>query len=332
VHDQLTTWPGQALSGFDSPVWSVIGIVFGLGFVLSFGYWTTNFVEVQRAMASNSMSAARRSPIIAAYPKMFIPFVIIVPGMIAAAAIGDMMRLKSTGEGDITYNDAMLLMVRDILPNGLLGVAIAGLMASFMAGMAANISAFNTVFSYDIWQDYVVKDRPDKYYILVGRLATVAATILAIFTALIAAGYSNLMDYLQTLFGFFNAPLFATFILGMFWKRMTSTAGWAGLVAGTLSAVFVFILGESGVIDLPGQGVPFIAASAAFVVDIIVSVAVTTVTTPKPVAELAGLVYSETPREAFSDPESAGKPWYYRPVPLAAVALTLTVILNIVFH
>ena len=111
-----------------------------------------------------------------------------------------------------------------------------------MAGMAANISAFNTVFSYDIWQQYVVKDRPDDYYILVGRVATVAATILAIFTALIAAGYSNLMDYLQTLFGFFNAPLFATFILGMFWKRMTATAGWVGLVAGTLSAVFVFIL------------------------------------------------------------------------------------------
>jgi SSS family solute:Na+ symporter len=332
THDQLTTWPGQALSGFDSPVWSVIGIVFGLGFVLSFGYWTTNFVEVQRAMASNSMSAARRSPIIAAFPKMFIPFVIIVPGMIAAAAIGDMIRLKSTGEGSITYNDAMLLMIRDILPNGLLGVAVAGLMASFMAGMAANISAFNTVVSYDIWQDYVVKDRPDHYYIAVGRIATVAAAILAIFTALIAAGYSNLMDYLQTLFGFFNAPLFATFILGMFWKRMTSTAGWAGLVSGTLSAVFVFILGEAGVISLPGQGVPFIAASAAFVVDIIVSVAVTMVTTPKPASELVGLVYSETPREVFVDPESAGKAWYYRPVPLAAVALTLTVILNVVFH
>jgi len=328
----LTTWPGQALSGFDSPVWSVIGIVFGLGFVLSFGYWTTNFVEVQRAMASNSMSAARRSPIIAAFPKMFIPFVIIVPGMIAAAAIGDMIRLKSTGKGDVTYNDAMLLMIRDILPNGLLGVAVAGLLASFMAGMAANISAFNTVFSYDIWQDYVVKDRPDHYYIVVGRIATVAAAILAIFTALIAAGYSNLMDYLQTLFGFFNAPLFATFILGMFWKRMTSTAGWAGLVAGTLSAVFVFILSEVGVINLPGQGMPFVAASAAFVIDIVVSVAVTMVTTPKPVTELAGLVYSETPREVFGDPQSAGKTWYYRPVPLAAVALTLTIILNVVFH
>ena len=332
VSQQIETWPGNALSGFESPVWSVIGIVFGLGFVLSFGYWTTNFVEVQRAMASNSISSARRSPIIAAFPKMFIPFVVIVPGMIAAAAIGDMINLKTGGDSDLTYNDAMLLMVRDILPNGLLGVAVAGLLASFMAGMAANISAFNTVFSYDIWQQYVVKDKPDGYYTLVGRLATVVATVLAIFTALIAAGYSNLMDYLQTLFGFFNAPLFATFILGMFWKRMTSTAGWTGLVAGTLSAIFVFILGESGVINLPGQGVPFVAASAAFVVDIIVSVAVTMVTAPKPAAELVGLVYSETPKDVFHDPESAGKAWYYKPVPLAAVALALTIILNIVFH
>src|SRR5258705_7758788 len=141
-----------------------------------------------------------------------------------------------------------------------------------MAGMAVNISAFNAVLSYDIWQQYVVKNRSDDYYIKVGRYATVVATILAIFTALIAAGYSNLMDYLQTLFGFFNAPLFATFILGMFWKRMTATAGWTGLVSGTLAAVFVFILGETGVLNLPGQGVPFIAASAAFFVDIIISV------------------------------------------------------------
>ena len=232
-------------------MWSVIGIVFGLGFVLSFGYWTTNFVEVQRAMASNSMSAARRSPIIGSFPKMLIPFVVVVPGMIAAAVIGDMIHLKSTGSSEITYNDAMLLMIRDILPNGLIGVAVAGLIASFMAGMAANISAFNTVFSYDIWQQYIVKDRSDAYYIRIGRIATLGATVLAVFTALIASGYSNLMDYLQTLFGFFNAPLFATFILGMFWKRMTSTAGWAGLVAGTLSAVAVFILSQVGVIDLP---------------------------------------------------------------------------------
>ncbi|OBC03449.1 Na+/galactose cotransporter [Mycobacterium sp. 852013-50091_SCH5140682] len=332
THEQLTTWPGQALSGFTSPVWSVIGIVFGLGFVLSFGYWTTNFVEVQRAMASSSMSAARRAPIIGSFPKMLIPFVVVLPGMIAAATIGDVMQLKSTGSGQVTYNDAILLMVRDILPNGLLGVAVTGLIASFMAGMAANVSAFNTVFSYDIWQQYIVKDRPDHYYIQVGRFATVAATVLAIFTALIASGYSNLMDYLQTLFGFFNAPLFATFILGMFWKRMTATAGWTGLVAGTLSAITVFALSKAGVIDLPGQGMPFLAASAAFVVDIIVSVVVSLVTAPKPEAELTGLVYSQTPVKLFGDPEDAGKPWYLKPVPLASVMLACVVVLNIVFH
>jgi SSS family solute:Na+ symporter len=177
-----------------------------------------------------------------------------------------------------------------------------------------------------------VKDRSDNYYIQVGRYATVAATVLAIFTALIASGYSNLMDYLQTLFGFFNAPLFATFILGMFWKRMTSTAGWTGLVAGTLSAVVVFTLSKVGVLDLPGQGMPFLAATAAFIVDIVVSVAVSMVTAPKPAAELAGFVFSETPREIFSDPENSGRPWFQRPVPLAGVLLVLVVFLNIAFH
>ena len=332
AHEQLTTWPGQALSGFSSPVWSVIGIVFGLGFVLSFGYWTTNFVEVQRAMASHSMSAARRAPIIGSFPKMLIPFVVVVPGMVAAAVIGDMIHLKSTGAGQVTYNDAMLLMIRDILPNGLLGVAIAGLVASFMAGMAANISAFNTVLSYDIWQQYVVKDRPDDYYIRVGRYATVIATVLAIFTALIASGYSNLLDYLQTLFGFFNAPLFATFILGMFWKRMTSTAGWVGLVAGTLSAVVVFILSKVGVVNLSGQGMPFLAATVAFIVDIALSVLVSLVTAPKPREQLVGFVYSETKVAILSDPDDAGKPWYLKPVPLAAALLGLVIILNAVFH
>ncbi|GAB21876.1 putative sodium/proline symporter [Gordonia polyisoprenivorans NBRC 16320 = JCM 10675] len=332
VHDQLTSWPGQALSGFNSPVWSVVGIVFGLGFVLSFGYWTTNFVEVQRAMASDSMSAARRAPIIGAIPKMFIPFVVVIPGMICAAVVGDMIHLKNTGTGNgITYNDAMLLMMRDILPNGLLGVAVAGLIASFMAGMAANVSAFNTVFSYDIWQQYVVKDREDSYYITVGRVATVAAVLLAIGTATIAAGYSNLMDYLQTLFGFFNAPLFATFILGMFWKRMTPTAGWVGLVLGTASAVVVFVLQETGVIDLPGQGMPFVAASMAFIVDIVASVAVSLVTRPKPASELAGFVYSLTDKATLAGDDSRTA-WIARPVPLASIVVILVIILNIVFH
>ena len=183
AEQQLNSWPGQALSGLDSPFWSVVGIVFGLGFVLSFGYWTTNFVEVQRAMASESMSAARRTPIIGAFPKMFVPFITIVPGMIAAVLVVEIADLKAgesppggaSGEG-VAFNDALLYLMRDLLPNGLLGLAITGLLAAFMAGMAANISAFNTVFSYDLWADYVVKDREDGYYLRVGRIATVAAT------------------------------------------------------------------------------------------------------------------------------------------------------------
>ena len=225
---QLNSWPGNALSGFDSDFWSVVGIVFGLGFVLSFGYWTTNFVEVQRAMASNSISSARKTPIIGAFPKMFVPFITIIPGMIAAVLVTEIAKTKG-GEvvpggasGDVKFNDSLLFLMRDVLPNGLLGIAITGLMAAFMAGMAANISAFNTVLSYDLWETYVVKERDDDYYLRIGRLATVAATVIAIFTAGLASNFSNIMDYLQTLFGFFNAPLFATFILGMFWKRMTA--------------------------------------------------------------------------------------------------------------
>jgi SSS family solute:Na+ symporter len=345
AEQQLHSWPGQALSGFDSPFWSVVGIVFGLGFVLSFGYWTTNFVEVQRAMASNSMSAARKTPIIGSFAKMFVPFIVIIPGMVAAVLVKEIAELKAggspaggaSGEG-VKYNDSLLLLMRDILPNGLLGVAIAGLLAAFMAGMAANISAFNTVFSYDLWQRYIRKDHSDDYYLRIGRLATVGATVIAIFTAIIASSFSNVMDYLQSLFGFFNAPLFATFILGMFWKRMTATAGWVGLSAGTLSAVLVAFLSEDafgaaslGVIPLSGQGAAFVAASAAFVVDIVLSVVVSLVTEPKPAAELRGLVYSETPREDLVDPEERKLPWYRRTLPLAGISLGLVIILNFLF-
>jgi SSS family solute:Na+ symporter len=329
---QLSSWPGSQLSGFDNPVLSVIGIIFGLGFVLSFGYWTTNFVEVQRAMATRSMSAARSTPIIGSFPKMFVPFIVVVPGLIASVLVPEISRLKAGQDSPLTYNQALLGLIRDVLPNGLLGVAIAGLLAAFMAGMAANISAFNTVFSYDLWQQYVKKDRPDGYYLKVGRWATLGATVIAIGTAVIASGYTNLMDYLQTLFGFFNAPLFATFILGMFWKRMTSTAGWTGLVSGTLAAVVIFVLDQVGVIGFPGQGAAFLEAGAAFVVDVVVSVAVTMVTAPKPAAELVGLVYSETPRQQRTDPEAHQLPWWQSPTKLAGISLVLVIALNVVFR
>ncbi|NUR09694.1 MAG: sodium:solute symporter family protein [Nocardioidaceae bacterium] len=335
---QLNSWPGTNLTGITSPFWSVVGIVFGLGFVLSFGYWTTNFVEVQRAMASQSMSAARRAPIIGSFPKMFIPFLVIFPGMIAAVLTSEVAKAKQSGDPSFDYNDSLLYLIRDLLPNGMLGIAIAGLLASFMAGMAANISAFNTVLSYDLWQDYIVKDREDGYYLRVGRIATVAATVIAIGTALIASNYTNIMNYLQTLFGFFNAPLFATFILGMFWKRMTPTAGWVGLVSGTLAAVVVGVLSEDalggmsvGAIGLKGQGASFVAAGAAFVVDILVSVVVSQATRPKPDGELRGLVYSLTPKEDFHDRSEGQLAWWQRPTRLAAVSGVLVIALNIIF-
>ena len=335
--EQLSSWPGTALTGFDSPFWSVVGIVFGLGFVLSFGYWTTNFVEVQRAMASNSISAAQRAPIIGSFPKMFVPFMVIFPGMIAAVLVTEISEPKNNG-GTPDYNDALLYLIRDLLPNGMLGLAIAGLLASFMAGMAANISAFNTVFSYDLWQTYVIKDKEDHYYLTVGRVATVAATVIAIGTATFAASYTNIMNYLQTLFGFFNAPLFATFILGMFWKRMTATAGWAGLVSGTLAAVLVGIASEDalgglsqGWLSLSGQGASFVAAGAAFVVDILVSAAVTMVTAPRKESELRGLVYSLTPKQDFHDEHEGELPWWQKPNILAGIALAMVIGLNLLF-
>jgi len=329
--EQVSTWPANELSGFSSDMLSVVGIVFGLGFVMSFGYWTTNFVEVQRAMASKNMAAARSAPIIGAFPKMFVPFIVVVPGMIAAVLVTEIREFKENGSGSADYNDALLLLIRDLLPNGMLGVAIAGLLAAFMAGMAANISSFNTVFSYDIWQTYVVKDRPDEYYLKVGRVITVIATVVATGTTVIAARFDNIMNYLQQLFSFFNAPLFATFILGMFWKRMTAAAGWIGLVSGMAAAIAVFVMTQTGVFSLPGQGAAFVAAGVAFVVDILVSVVVSLRTEPKPDSELRGLVRSLTPKDSLRDKDAAKLPWYQSAIPLAGIALVLVVALNIVF-
>ena len=269
---------------------------------------------------------------------MFIPFIVIFPGMIAGVTISEVAKAKASSSTTFDFNNSMLYLFRDLLPNGMLGVAIAALLASFMAGMAANISAFNTVFSYDLWQTYVVRERHDSYYTLVGRLATLGATVIALGTALIASQYTNIMNYLQTLFGLFNAPLFATFILGMFWKRMTPTAGWTGLVSGTLGAVLVGVLSQDafgpmsiGVVGLAGQGASFAAAGAAFVVDVIVSALVTMITQPKPESELRGLVYSLTPKQDLHDNHDSHLAWYQQPTKLAGVGAVLVIILNIIF-
>jgi SSS family solute:Na+ symporter len=176
--DQLHSWPGTSLTEISNSFLSVVGIIFGLGFVLSFGYWTTNFTEVQRALSARNLSAARRTPIIAAYPKAFVPLVIVIPGMIAAVLVPALTALKDGKPADgVTYNNALSLLMGEVLPNGVLGVALAGLLAAFMAGMGANVSSLNTVFTYDIWQDWIRKGREDAYYLKVGRVVTVVGRV-----------------------------------------------------------------------------------------------------------------------------------------------------------
>src|SRR3954451_352676 len=266
---------------------SWIGIVFGLGFVLAFSYWTTNFAEVQRALSAKDMSAAQRTPLIGAIPKLFLPFIMILPGMIALVVVP---KLGTTDA--LQYNNSVPLLMNEYLPNGMLGIALTGLMASFMAGVAANVSAFNTVVTTDLVEPYFKPGQSDEWYVRFGRIATVGGIVISIGTALIASSYTNLMNYLQALFSIFNAPLFATFIIGMFWKRMTPAAGLWGLVAGTIAAAGTFILYKAKVIHFGSDlAESMIGASLAFVVDAVVSVLVTLRTTPKPVDELQGLVY-----------------------------------------
>jgi solute:Na+ symporter, SSS family len=303
--------------------------VFGLGFVLSFGYWTTNFAEVQRALAAKNLSAARRTPLIAAYPKLFIPFLVVVPGLIAAVTI------KGLGAktGDLQYNNAVPILISTYLPNGMLGIAITGLLAAFMAGVAANVTAFNTVVSYDLWQAYVRKDEPDEYYVRFGRIATVLGIIVAIGTAFIAAGFNSIMDYIQALFSFFNAPLFATFVVAMFWKRATPWGGFWGLASGTFAAVAVHFLHSRGPLDLGSPlAADFWGAGAAFVVDVVVTVAVSLATQPKPDHELRGLVWGLTEtRDPSAEQDPAERVWWRRPAVLGGIALLLTALLYLIF-
>ena len=326
----LHPWQGTGVGDVTNPIganW--IAIVFGLGFVLSFGYWTTNFAEVQRALAARNLSAARRTPLIAAFPKLFIPLVVVIPGLIAAVTV------KGLGAktGDLQYNNAIPILISRYLPTGMLGIAITGLLAAFMAGVAANVTSFNTVVSYDLWQAYVRKGRPDDYYVRFGRVATVVGIVIAVGTAFIAAGYNSMMDYIQALFSFFNAPLFATFIIAMFWRRATPWAGFWGLAAGTLAAVGTHFLHSRGPLDLGSPlSADFWGAVAAFVVDAVVTVVVSLATKPKPEGDLRGLVWGLTPhRDRTAERDPAERVWYRRPAVLGIGALILTVLLYLLF-
>jgi solute:Na+ symporter, SSS family len=326
----LHPWQGTGVGGVTNPIgadW--IAIVFGLGFVLSFGYWTTNFAEVQRALAAKSLSAARRTPLIGAFPKLLIPLVVVIPGLIAAVTVSGL----GAKTGDLQYNNAIPILISKYLPTGMLGIAITGLLAAFMAGVAANVTAFNTVVSYDLWQAYVRKDKPDGYYVRFGRIATVVGVVIAIGTAFIAAGYNNMMDYIQELFSFFNAPLFATFVIAMFWRRATPWSGFWSLLAGTAAAVGTHFLHSRGPLDLGSPlAADFWGAAAAFVVGGLVMVVVSLFTPPKPERELRGLVWNLTRTEDDSaERDPADRVWWRRPELLGSGALALTVVLYLVF-
>ncbi|WP_051939607.1 sodium:solute symporter family protein [Phaeacidiphilus oryzae] len=330
-HSTLHPFPGSELTGITNSSVSLIGVVLGLGFLTSFGYWTTNFAEVQRAFSASSPSAAARTPLIAAIPKALIALVIIIPGMIATVLVPEIAKLRSGANvSGVSYNDVVPLMLRDLLPNGFLGVALAGLLASFMAGVAANISSFNTVVSYDLMEGWIKPGKDDKYYLRAGRWATVIATLIAIGSAFLASGFSNLMDYIQTLFSFFNVPLFAIFMMGLLWKRMTGTAGWVSLITGTAGAVGVFILNQTGVTHFSGQGSSFVGGGVATVLALIVGIAVSYASKPKEERELVGLVRSLTPKAQREIPREPG--WYRSPVLLSVVALVLCVAGYVVFQ
>ena len=317
-----------------------MSLIFGLGFVMSFGYWCTDFLVVQRAMIAKNMSAAQRTPIIAAIPKMFMPLIVVLPGVIAIALTKSALdsgdyRIPTDAAGGYDYTMTLPSLIAHYYPSGLLGVGITALIASFMSGMAGNVTAFNAVFTYDIYQAYFFKNKSDKHYLNVGKLVTLFGILFSIGTAYIAASFNNINDFLQLVFSFVNGPLFATFLLGMFWKRTTGHGAFWGLVAGTVAAAITHGLtiaeGKGGWISpiypiSSGMGQAFIVASFSWIANFITTIAVSLVTKPKPDEELRGLVYSLTEKVYGTE-----KRWYLKPAPLGIILLVITIVLNIIF-
>ncbi|MEK6768365.1 MAG: sodium:solute symporter family protein [Gemmatimonadota bacterium] len=319
------------------------GMAMGLGFVLSFGYWCTDFLVVQRAMAADSMTAARRTPLIAAFPKMLFPALVILPGMIAIALHetgGGLLPIGS--DGTPNYNLAVPVMLAHYLPSGLLGLGLTALMASFMSGMAGNVTAFNTVWTFDIYQSYIRPGQPDRHYLRMGHVATVVGILLSVAAAYATTRFNNIMDMLQLVFAFVNAPLFATFLLGMFWRRATGHGAFFGLLIGTAAAAIHhgLALSQGAAPGLKGGFLGTVlhtypsemaqnfwtaifAWSACFVATIVISLVTAR---NKSDDDLKGLVYALTPR--LTDREL---PWYKRPATLGVVVLGFTLVLNVIF-
>ncbi len=342
------------------------GLVMGLGFVLSFGYWCTDFLVVQRAMAAENEESARRVPLIAAVPKMVFPFLVILPGLIAVAApaiathtagasttveskglipvkldpVSGHAQLDSHGQPVYNYDLAIPSLLLSYYPTGILGLGLTALLASFMSGMAGNVTAFNTVWTYDIYQSYINKTASDQHYLQMGRWATVAGVLLSVGAAYLVTGFNNIMDTLQLVFSLVNAPLFATFLLGMFWKRTTGHGAFTGLVSGTAAALLHHGLtlpagASSGIhggwiahlrVYPSEMAQNFWTAIVAFTVNLLVTVAVSLMTRPRPESDLVGLVYSLTPK-----PSDAHLPWFRRPATLGVAVLAVLIALNIIF-
>lgn len=321
-----------------------MGIIVGLGFVLSFGYWCTNFLVVQRAMAADSITSARKTPLIGAIPKMFIPFLVILPGMIAIALTSNPdsgFELPVKGEA-YDYDKTIPLMLGHYFPTGVLGLGLTALMASFMSGMAGNVTAFNTVFTYDIYQAYISRKKSDKHYLRVAQLTTVFGVLVSILAAYVANLFNNLMDFLQLIFAFINAPLFATFLLGMFWKRGTGHGAFFGLLSGTFAAGLhhgltipagAMTLVKGGWLGTVVHTYPsemaqnFWTAIYAFTTCLVMTIIISILTKQlKTDDQLKGLVYSLTPRKRIE-----GLKWHDKPVTLAIVVGVIAIILSIMF-
>ncbi|MBX9571097.1 MAG: sodium:solute symporter family protein [Candidatus Obscuribacterales bacterium] len=302
-----------------------ICILSGLGFVLSFGYWCTDFLAIQRALAAESLPAAQRTPVIAALPEIFFPALTVLPGMCALALIpnlGDMTDPK------LRYDMALPLLMAKYYPSGMLGIGLTAMLASFMAGMAGNITAFNTVFTYDIYKNYFRKTQTDEHYIAVGRLATGGGIFVSIFTAYTVMRAESIMDYMQSIFSFFNAPLFATFLLGMFWKRTTPWGAFFGLLSGTLSAATHFVLTEKHLLNyVSPMAANFWQATIAWCVCFVVTVLLSFFTKARPEVELDGLVWG-TAKPVLQDITLA---WYKKPALIASAIMLITLILDLLF-
>jgi SSS family solute:Na+ symporter len=363
------SWAGMAHANTNPLGVEWFGLVMGLGFVLSFGYWCTDFLVVQRAMAAKSMGAARRTPLIGAFPKMLFPFLVILPGLIAIAlptqpvlphgrieltgqppgkgiipykvdATSGNLVLDTNGKPQLDYDLAVPSMLLHYFPSGMLGLGLTALLASFMSGMAGNVTAFNTVWTYDIYQSYIRPNATDEHYLWMGRAATVFGIALSVSAAYMANRFNNIMDMLQLVFAFVNAPLFATFLLGVFWKRATGHGAFTGLLAGTAAAALHHGL------TLPIGGLPgikggwlgmvhsypsemaqnFWTAIWAWTTCFVITILVSLVTRAPDESKLVGLVYSLTPR-----PPEEPLPWYAKPATLATMVIAGTVLLNIIF-